>query len=88
MSTALALQLAADLLKMALIVCGPLLAVVLITGVLVSILQVVTQVQDASLAFVPKLVIFTISLALMAPWMLGQLTNYATELYARLAQLG
>ncbi|MCW7540887.1 flagellar biosynthetic protein FliQ [Aquabacterium sp. A7-Y] len=88
MNTALALQLASDMLKIGLILCTPLLAVILVTGVIVSVLQVVTQVQDPSLAFVPKLVIFVVALILLAPWMLGKLTGYATELYGRLAQLG
>ncbi|WKB51642.1 flagellar biosynthetic protein FliQ [Eleftheria terrae] len=88
MTPALALHLTSDLLKIGLLLCSPLLVVILVTGVVISVLQVVTQVQDPSLAFVPKLIIFVIALILMAPWMLGKLTAYATELYGRLAQLG
>jgi flagellar biosynthetic protein FliQ len=46
---------------------------------------VVTQVQDPSIAFVPKLVIFGVVLALLAPWMLGKLTAYGIAMFARIA---
>ncbi len=64
----------------------PLLAVILLVGLLVSVLQVVTQVQDPSIAFVPKLVVFGIVLALLAPWMLSKLTGFGVTMFARLAQ--
>jgi len=55
-------------------------------GLAISVLQVVTQVQDPSIAFVPKLVLFVIALALLAPWMLGRLVGYGVAMFARLAQ--
>lgn len=78
-----ALALIAELLRMAMVLSLPLLAVILVSGVLISILQVVTQVQDTSIAFVPKLLIFGVVLALLAPWMLGKLTSYGIEMFAR-----
>jgi len=82
----IALGLVSDLLKLGLVLCAPLLAVILIIGLLISVLQVVTQVQDPSIAFVPKLVMFVVVLVLLAPWMLGKLTLYGTAMFARLAQ--
>jgi flagellar biosynthetic protein FliQ len=82
-----ALQLISELFKLALLLCAPLLAVILVVGLLVSILQVVTQVQDPSIAFVPKLIAFAIALILVAPWMLGRLSHYASSLLARLSQI-
>jgi flagellar biosynthetic protein FliQ len=84
MSNDLALQLIAELFRLALLLSAPLLAVILVVGLVVSVLQVVTQVQDPSIAFVPKLIAFAIALVLLAPWMLGRLTEYATSLLARL----
>jgi flagellar biosynthetic protein FliQ len=81
-----ALAMMSELLRMGLILSLPLLGVVLLTGVLTGVLQVVTQVQDASIAFVPKIVVFAIVLALLAPWMLEQLTAFALAMFARLAQ--
>ncbi len=86
MTTDAALQLLAELFKLALLLCAPLLAVILATGLLVSILQVVTQVQDPSISFVPKLVTVVVALVLLAPWMLSRLNAYATGLLQRLGQ--
>ena len=86
MNNDIALGLVSDLLKLGLVLCAPLLAVILIIGLLISVLQVVTQVQDPSIAFVPKLVMFVVVLVLLAPWMLGKLTLYGTAMFARLAQ--
>jgi flagellar biosynthetic protein FliQ len=81
-----ALGMMSELLRMGLVLSLPLLGVILLTGVLTGVLQVVTQVQDASIAFVPKLVVFAVALALLAPWMLEQLTTFALAMFARLAQ--
>jgi flagellar biosynthetic protein FliQ len=82
-----ALQLISELFKLALLLCAPLLGVILIVGLVVSILQVVTQVQDPSIAFVPKLIAFVVALVLLAPWMLDRLTSYAASLLTRLSQI-
>lgn len=87
MSTDLALQLVGDLLKLGLLLCAPLLGVVLMVGLLISVLQVVTQVQDPSISFVPKLVAFVVALVLLAPWMLGKLTSYGSTLFERLVHV-
>ena len=75
-----------ELLKLALLLSAPLLAVILMVGLLISILQVVTQVQDPSISFVPKLVLFGIALALLAPWMISKLTSYGIASFGLLAQ--
>lgn len=80
-----ALGLISELLRLALVLSLPLLAVILVSGLLISIIQVVTQIQDPSIAFVPKLLIFGVVLALLAPWMLARLTSYGTAMFARLA---
>jgi flagellar biosynthetic protein FliQ len=86
MTNDVALQLISELFKLALLLCAPLLAVILVSGLAISILQVVTQVQDPSIAFVPKLITFVIALVLLAPWMMNRLTSYAASLLARLSQ--
>jgi flagellar biosynthetic protein FliQ len=82
----IALGLMSDMLKLALLLSLPLLGVILIVGALISVLQVVTQVQDPSIAFVPKLVLFVVMLALLGPWMLQKLTGFGVEMFSRLAQ--
>ena len=86
MSSDSALALMAETLRLGLILSLPLLAVILVIGLLISVLQVVTQLQDPSIAFVPKLVVFAVVLALLAPWMLGKLTGFGVAMFARLPQ--
>jgi len=67
---------------------GPLLIVGLVIGVLISLIQTVTQIQEATLAFVPKLVVMSIGLLLMLPFMITSLTTYTEGLFARIVSFG
>ena len=78
------LQLASQLLWNALLVSAPILGLTLVVGVLVSVLQVVTQVQDMSLSFVPKIVSAIVALTVFGPWMLRTLLAYATNLISNI----
>jgi flagellar biosynthesis protein FliQ len=78
------LSLARDSSLVMLYVAGPVLAAGLVTGVVVSVFQAVTQVQEPALSFVPKLVAILLVLAFMGHWMLGQLVTYTIGLYANL----
>jgi flagellar biosynthetic protein FliQ len=82
MGSDLVLQMMSDLLWNALLIAAPLLAATLVVGLLVSVLQVVTQVQEASLTFIPKLITAVVVLVAMGPWMLARLVGYATHLIA------
>jgi len=82
MTPDLALQLVADLLWNALLISAPLLAVTLVVGLLISVIQVVTQVQEASLTFIPKLVASVVVLVLCGPWMLKRLVAFSASLIA------
>ena len=82
-----ALALVAELLRTGGLLSLPLLASVLLVGLAVSVLQVVTQLQDPSIAFLPKLAAFVVALVLLAPWMLGRLVAYASAVFARIPQL-
>lgn len=59
-----------------LMACAPVLGVVLLVGLLVSLFQAVTQIQEATLAFVPKLVAAVAVLTWMGPWMLQHMVDY------------
>jgi len=76
----LALQLMNQLLWTTVVIAAPLLGLTLLVGLLVSILQAVTQVQEMSLTFVPKLLCAAIVLALFGPWMLRKLLAFASNL--------
>ena len=85
MNSDTALALTSELLKQGLLLSLPLLAVILVVGLLISVIQVVTQIQDPSIAFVPKLVSFVVMLGFLAPWMLHRLTAFGVAMFARLA---
>jgi flagellar biosynthetic protein FliQ len=78
----LALRMLSELLWNALLISMPLLAVTLVVGLLVSIVQVVTQVQEASLTFIPKLIAAVVVLVVCGPWMLKRLVAFSTNLIA------
>ncbi len=67
---------------------GPLLIVGLIIGVTISLIQTVTQIQEATLAFVPKLLVMSVGLLLLLPYMLTSLTTYTEGLFARIVSFG
>ncbi|MGM3278086.1 flagellar biosynthetic protein FliQ [Ralstonia sp. 24A2] len=83
----LALRMTANLLWTGLTICLPVLAVILVVGLAISLLQVVTQVQEMSLTFVPKLLATGVVLIAMGPWMLRKLTSYAAQLWASIPTL-
>lgn len=71
----------ADLFWTAMMVCAPVLGITLAVGVVVSLVQVTTQIQEASLTFIPKLIAAGIALILFGPWMLRKLTQFAVQLW-------
>lgn len=84
MGADLALQLLADMLWNALIISAPLLAVTLAVGLLISVIQVVTQVQEASLTFIPKIIAAVVVLVMAGPWMLKRLVAFSVNLIANI----
>lgn len=80
-----ALQLMTQLLWTSFLVAAPLLVSTLIVGVLVGVMQVVTQLQEMSLSYVPKLIAAFFVLLIFGPWMLSRLIGYATTLYGGIA---
>ena len=71
-----------------LFVGGPILGVSLLVGLLVSIFQAMTQIQEQTLSFIPKVIAVIAVLILLGPWMLSILTAYTTNLFNQLASFG
>ena len=78
----LALRMLGDLFWTGLLVCAPVLGCTMLVGLFISVLQVVTQVQEMSLTFVPKLVAAAVSLLVFGPWILRTLTAFSTRLWS------
>lgn len=87
MPISLVLDLTRDALWMVLILAGPVLLVALLTGLLVSIVQTVTSIQEQTLSFVPKLLAVGATILLLMSWMIQQMLRYATELFRGLPSL-
>ena len=83
-----ALSLLDQMLWTAAIVGGPLLVSVLIVGVLISILQVATQVQEMTLTFVPKQIVAVLVLIFLGSWMMRQMQQFAQGLFLAIPTLG
>lgn len=69
------------------LVSGPLLLASLLTGLLVSIFQAATQINELTLTFIPKLVVMFLVLVLTGPWALQLMVDYITRLYESIPQL-
>ena len=63
---------------------GPILAVALVVGVALSIVQAVTQVQEMTLTFVPKVACIAVTVLIAGPWMLRSLVSFTQRLFERL----
>jgi len=71
-----------------LLVGGPILGVSLLVGLMVSIFQAMTQIQEQTLTFIPKVVAVVAVLMILGPWMLSVLTVYTANLLKQLASFG
>lgn len=86
MSGELVISIAERAVWVVLIISGPLLLIALITGLLVSIFQATTQIQEQTLAFVPKIVAVLVGIIFFGPWMLAQITTYAKDIFENLSR--
>lgn len=80
MTTDTAIELCRSAVLLALMLCSPLLLVAVAIGLVMGLLQGLTQIQDASLTFVPRLIALALVVVLLLPWGLSLLTGYAGDL--------
>jgi flagellar biosynthesis protein FliQ len=81
------INLASQAMSLAFKVAGPLLLAAMIVGLVVSIFQAVTQIQEQSLTLIPKIAALAVIVVLLGPWMLGQIVAYTTNLYTAIPTL-
>lgn len=87
MDQQVALDIARDTLFVVFIVSLPMLASALIVGVGISIIQAVTQVQEMTLTFIPKIVAVVLALIISMPFILTTLVDYTTRLFERMSMM-
>ena len=73
--------------EMAMKIGLPLLLVGLVLGLIVSVFQAVTQIQEQTLSFIPKILGMAVVLVVLGPWMLGQIIGWTQDLYGQIPNL-
>jgi flagellar biosynthetic protein FliQ len=87
MNDAAVLEIALQAIIIAAKLAGPILLVTLGVGFFISLIQSVTQIQEVTLTFVPKLLAVALVILLAGNWMLAEIVSFTTELYEGIPQL-
>lgn len=69
-------------------IAAPVVAVVMIVGLIVSVLQVATQLQEMTLSYIPKLLAAVLVLIAVGPWMIERITHFAVDLIRTIPSIG
>lgn len=88
MTEQLVINIGREALTLILMVSGPMLLFGLIVGVVISIFQSVTQINEMTMTFVPKIVSVAIALLLFMPWMINMIVDFTNRMYALIPTLG
>jgi flagellar biosynthetic protein FliQ len=81
-----AIDLTREAIITALLLCAPVLIVGLVVGLLIGLAQALTQIQDQTVAFVPKLLAMVAALTLTLPWLLQMMSEYVEALFRNIPQ--
>ena len=87
MTDAGVLELAQRAVAVALMICAPILGIGLVVGLIVSVFQAATQIQEMTLTFVPKIIAVAATLVIFGPWMLRSMVNFTAKLFLGLPDL-
>ncbi len=87
MTPQMVVALGREALTVVLLVAGPMLAFGLIVGLIVSIFQAVTQINEMTLTFVPKILSVALALLIFLPWIINTLTDFTHHIFAMIPSL-
>jgi flagellar biosynthesis protein FliQ len=87
MNSQTVLTLGEQALQMTMLLCAPLLLTALVVGLIVSVFQAATQINEMTLSFIPKLVAMFAVLIVAGPWMLSMLVDYMQRLFSSIPQM-
>jgi flagellar biosynthetic protein FliQ len=79
MTEEMVISLGSEAIKTTIYLAGPMLAAAMVIGLMVSVMQAITQINESTLSFIPKMVAVLLVLTVMAPWMLEVLQTYAKD---------
>ncbi len=81
MNEDLVISLGGDALRTTALLASPLLIAALVTGLIVSVFQAVTQINEATLTFIPKMIVIAVVIILTGPWMIDVMKSYTLNLF-------
>lgn len=87
MSAEYVIELAQSALRVTLLVAGPMLVAGMLVGLVISIVQAATQINEMTMTFVPKIVAVMVVLVLSLPWIIAQMTGFTVGIFNRLASM-
>lgn len=87
MNETMVMSIVKEALYTSMLVGGPILILSLIVGLLVSVFQATTQIQEQTLTFVPKLIVIALTLALGGNWMMQELIKFTTKIMSIIANI-
>jgi len=87
MTEDIVLSIGRDAIWTTVLLAAPLLLSALFVGLVVSIIQAITQINEATLTFIPKMLAIVVVMIVLAPWMTQMITSYTTELFTSLPSM-
>ncbi len=81
MNQSVVVDIAQEAIRIVFLVSGPVLILGLLVGLLVSIIQATTQIQEATLSFVPKIIVVGLTLLIFGPWMMALMNDFTINLF-------
>lgn len=84
MDSGTVIDLGRDSLVLAVMLAGPLLAIALLVGIVIGVIQAATSINEMTLSFIPKLGALVLVLALVGGWQIGVLVDFTTRLYMQI----
>lgn len=87
MNEELIIKLGQDAMRVTAMIAGPMLIATLVIGLIVSIFQALTQINEATLTFIPKMIVVAIVIVVAGPWMMDVMTSYTINLFENIATM-
>jgi len=87
MNEDLIIKLGQEAMKVTAMIAGPMLIATLVIGLIVSVFQALTQINGATLTFIPKMIVVALVIVLAGPWMMDVMTNYTVHLFENIATM-
>jgi flagellar biosynthetic protein FliQ len=87
MENEFAIEVVNQAIRVTLMLAAPMLLAALVVGVLVSIFQAVTQINEQTLSFIPKILVIIAALVIFSPWMMETMVTYTQDLFTSIPEL-